>query len=46
MARAMKDSGIDRLGDIPADRNVMRLKYLSNNETDSFQDGDRIVKIP
>lgn len=42
MAREMKDSGIEWVGDIPADWSVLRIKYLANDENDSFQDGDWI----
>ena len=42
MARPMKQSGLDWLGDIPADWKVIKIKYLCNNEKDSFQDGDWI----
>lgn len=42
MAREMKDSGIEWIGKIPYDWTVIRIKYLHNNEIDSFQDGDWI----
>ena len=42
MARAMKDSGIPWIGEIPEDWNLERIKYLRNDEVDSFQDGDWI----
>ena len=42
MAREMKDSGIEWIGEIPADWIVVRIKYIRNNEVDSFQDGDWI----
>ena len=36
MAREMKDSGIEWIGEIPADWIVVRIKYIRNNEVDSF----------
>ena len=42
MPRPMKHSGIEWLGDIPADWKVTRIKHLCNNEKNSFQDGDWI----
>lgn len=39
---AMKDSGIDWLGKIPNHWNVIRIKFLANNEENSFSDGDWI----
>lgn len=40
--RKMKDSGIAWIGEIPEEWAVLRIKYLCNEEKDSFQDGDWI----
>ena len=40
--RAMKGSGIEWIGEIPTEWELRRIKYLKNNELDSFQDGDWI----
>lgn len=40
--REMKDSGIEWIGEIPEDWEVVRIKYIPNNEKDSFVDGDWI----
>ncbi len=42
MAREMKESGISWIGNIPKSWNIVRIKYLPNNDIDSFQDGDWI----
>ena len=42
MAREMRDSGIEWIGDIPIDWRIIRIKYLANKEKDAFQDGDWI----
>ena len=42
MAREMKDSGIEWIGNIPIDWRTIRIKYLCNKEKDAFQDGDWI----
>ena len=42
MAREMKDSGIGWVGKIPDEWVTLRIKYLANDEIDSFQDGDWI----
>ena len=42
MARAMKDSGIEWIGEIPEGWEVKKIKHLCNDEPDSFQDGDWI----
>ena len=38
----MKESGISWIGNIPKSWNIVRIKYLPNNDIDSFQDGDWI----
>lgn len=42
MAREMKDSGVAWIGEIPADWSLKRIKFLHNEEPDSFIDGDWI----
>lgn len=42
MTRPMKDSGIEWIGEIPTEWKTLRIKYLRNDEPDSFQDGDWI----
>lgn len=43
MAREMKDSGIEWIGEIPSDWNVVRIKNLADNhQENSFIDGDWI----
>lgn len=42
MAKLMKHSGVRWIGDIPKNWNVKRIKYLPNDEIDSFVDGDWI----
>lgn len=42
MAREMKNSGVQWIGDIPNNWDVSRIKYIANNEPNSFSDGDWI----
>ena len=42
MAREMKNSGVQWIGDIPKDWKVSRIKYIANTEPNSFCDGDWI----
>ena len=41
-ASPMKDSGIEWIGEIPTHWEIVRLKYLANDEPHSFDDGDWI----
>lgn len=47
MARKMKDSGIQWIGEIPEDWEVSKLKYLgiSKNETARYKKGERFVGL-
>lgn len=38
----MKNSGVQWIGDIPNNWDVSRIKYIANNEPNSFSDGDWI----
>ena len=40
--RKMMDSGISWIGEIPENWKTIRIKYLRNDDIDSFQDGDWI----
>lgn len=40
--REMKDSGIEWIGEIPKDWELRKIKFLPNNEENSFVDGDWI----
>ncbi|MBR4656274.1 MAG: restriction endonuclease subunit S [Oscillospiraceae bacterium] len=40
--RAMKDSGIEWIGEIPQEWSIRRIKHLANGEENSFSDGDWI----
>lgn len=40
--RAMKDSGIEWIGEIPREWDVVKIKHLANHELNSFTDGDWI----
>ena len=42
MTRQMKNSGVRWIGDIPSNWSVSRIKYIANNEPNSFTDGDWI----
>ena len=42
MAREMKNSGVKWVGEIPKNWRISRIKYISNNEANSFCDGDWI----
>jgi len=37
--RPMKDSGIEWIGDIPSDWNLIQIKYLKSNDKNAFVDG-------
>lgn len=42
MAREMKNSGVKWVGEIPKNWRISRIKYIANNEANSFCDGDWI----